>query len=134
LSLDLRFVDRVIKTTLIVTAILFPFLAFYIKMNFAVSVASGAVWGCLNLFLLRLIILNLITNEKRNLIFALTILFIKLPVLYGIGYLLMTIKYFSVGGLLWGFSGLLLIIILKVLGRMYLGMDNKGFTPEGSKV
>ena len=123
--MDLQFVDRVIKSTLILAAILFPFFALYISMNFALAVFLGASWGCLNLLALRIIVVSLLTPHKRNYTLGLIILFVKLPVLYGIGYLLISWNYLSIGGLLWGFSGILIVMVLKALGRMYLGMDNK---------
>lgn len=123
--MDLRFIDRVIKSTLILAAILFPFFAIYISMNFALAVLLGASWGCLNLLAIRFIVVSLLTPRRKNLSLGLIVLFVKLPVLYGIGYLLITWNYLPIGGLLWGFSGILIVMVLKVLGRLYLGLDNK---------
>ena len=123
--MDLRFIDRVIKSTLILAAILFPFFAIYISMNFALAVILGASWGCLNLLAIRFIVVSLLTPHRKNLSLGLIVLFVKLPVLYGIGYLLITWNYLPIGGLLWGFSGILIVMVLKVLGRLYLGLDNK---------
>lgn len=123
--MDLRFIDRVIKSTLILAAILFPFFALYISMDFALAVLLGAFWGCLNLLAIRIIVVSLLTPHKKNLTLGLIILSAKLPVLYGIGYLLITWDYLPIGGLLWGFSGILIVMVLKVLGRLYLGLDNK---------
>ena len=123
--MDLRFIDRVIKSTLILAAILFPFFAIYISMNFALAVILGASWGCLNLLAVRFIVVSLLTPHRKNLSLGLIVLFVKLPVLYGIGYLLITWNYLPIGGLLWGFSGILIVMVLKVLGRLYLGLDNK---------
>ncbi len=123
--MDLRFIDRVIKTTLILAAILFPFFAIYISMNFALAVLLGASWGCLNLLAIRFIVVSLLTPHRKNLALGLIVLFVKLPVLYGIGYLLITWNYLPIGGLLWGFSGILIVMVLKVLGRLYLGLDKK---------
>jgi len=127
---DLRFVDRVIKSTLILAAFLFPFFALYIGMNFALAVFLGAFWGCLNLLAIRIIVVSLLTPHQKSLTLGLIILFIKLPVLYGIGYLLITWNYLPISGLLWGFSGILIVTVLKALGRMYLGLDNKVKTNE----
>ncbi len=122
--MDLRFIDRVIKTTLILAAVLFPFFALYIRMNFALSVLFGAVWGSLNLWAIKMIVTSLMPGPTRNVLIGLIILLFKLPVLYFAGYLLVTWKYLSIGGLLWGFSGILIVAFLKVLGRLYLGLDN----------
>jgi hypothetical protein len=120
---DLKFIDRVIKTTLVTAALVFPFLAIYIEMNFALSVLFGAAWGALNLLGIKLIITSLLVPAKPNWVLGAIILFLKLPVLYLMGYLLVTWKYMSIGGLLWGFSGILIVSVLKVLSRMILGMD-----------
>ncbi len=122
--MDLKFVDRVIKTTLVLAAVFFPFFALYINMSFALSVLFGAVWGALNLLGIKLIITNLMPGPSKNLVVGLLVLFLKLPVLYVIGYFLVTWHYLSVFGLLWGFSGIFIVALLKVLGRMYLGLDD----------
>jgi hypothetical protein len=128
---DIKFVDRVIKTTLVLAAVLFPFFALYIRMSFALSVLFGAVWGSLNLWAIKMVVVSLSPGPKNSLIWGLIILFFKLPVLYFIGYLLVTWDYLYIGGLLWGFSGILIVALLKVLGRLYLGLDNP--KPEETK-
>ena len=130
--MDLQFVDRVIKTTLILAAFLFPFLIVYASMSFALSVLFGAAWGCLNLLAIRIIVVSLLTPHGKNRMLALIVLFIKLPVLYGAGYLLLTWDYLSAAGLVWGFSGILIVIVSKALGRAYLGLDGKVKTGEKS--
>ncbi len=123
--MDLKFIDRVIKTTLLSAALLFPFFAIYVRMNFALSVLFGAAWGTLNLLGIRLIITNLLVPQKPNWILGLIILFLKMPVLYFLGYLLLTWDYMSIGGLLWGFSGILIVAVLKALSRTILGLEKK---------
>ena len=138
--MDLRFIDRVIKATLLLAAILFPFFALYIKMNFALSVLFGAVWGSLNLLAIKIIITSLLPGPTKNTVLGFLVLFLKVPILYFVGYLLVTWDYLSVYGLLWGFSGIFIVALLKVLGRLYLGMDEikkapeSGPKPEGNRV
>jgi hypothetical protein len=129
---DLQFVDRVIRTTLILAAFLFPFLIVYAGVSFALGVLFGAVWGCLNLLAIRVIVVSLLTPHGRNRILAAVVLFVKIPVLYGAGYLLLTWDYLSAPGLVWGFSGILLVVVFKALGRAYLGLDGKVKTGEKS--
>ena len=93
--------------------------------SFGLSVLIGAVWGVLNLLAIKFVILSLVRPGKRNLKFGLLVLFLKIPVLYGIGYFLLTWDYLSVGGLLWGFSGILIVAVFKGLSRSILKMDNK---------
>ncbi len=131
-ELNLEFVDRVMKTTLILAAFLFPFLTVYGGTEFALSVLFGAVWGVLNLLAIKIVIVNLLRTGGKNLKLGLLVLFFKMPVLYGIGYFLVTWDYLSIVGLLWGFSGILIVSFLKAIGRSYLGLDNKVNT-EGTK-
>ncbi len=130
--MDLKFIDRVIKATLFLAAVLFPFLALYIKMNFALSVLFGAVWGALNLLGIKIIITSLLPREKRNLILGLLVLFLKLPVLYVAGYFLITWHYLSAYGLLWGFSGIFIVAFLKALSLYLLGLDGFRKMPESA--
>lgn len=130
--MDLRFVDRVIKSTLILAAFLFPFFILYFGMSVALSIFFGALWGCLNLLAIKIIVVSLLTPYGRNRVLALAIFFVKLPVLYGAGYLLLTWKYLSAVGLVCGFSGILVVIVFKALGRAYLGLDSEMKTGEKS--
>jgi hypothetical protein len=131
---DLKFIDRIIKATLILAVFLFPFFAFYIKMNFALAVLFGAVWGSLNLLAIKIIIVSLLPGPNRKLVLGLLVLFLKLPVLYAAGYFLVTWHYLSVYGLLWGFSGVFIVALLKVLSRSILGLNDFQKAPGGPKV
>jgi hypothetical protein len=103
-------------------------------MNFALSILFGAVWGSLNLLAIKIIITSLLPGPTKNTVFGLLVLFLKLPILYFIGYLLVRWDYLSIYGLLWGFSGIFIVALLKVLGRLYLGLDEFKKAPNnGSK-
>ncbi|MGH8015569.1 MAG: hypothetical protein ACREBV_05215, partial [Candidatus Zixiibacteriota bacterium] len=56
---------------------------------------------------------------------AIAITFIKFPLLYLGGYFLLKIPQFAPLNLMIGFSGLLAIIILKLMGRLFTGMDKE---------
>ena len=122
--MGLEFVNRVIKTTIIFTLFATPFLIVYAGFNFGISVVIGATWGILNLTAIKYVILSLVRPGKRQLGLGLLILFFKIPVLYGIGYFLLTWDYLSTGGLLWGFSGILIVSALKGVSRSILKLDN----------
>ena len=66
IDLDLAFVDRVIKTTLIAAFIASLFLIVYIDFGFALSVLIGAIWSVLNLFAIKLVITSMLIKEKKN--------------------------------------------------------------------
>lgn len=128
--MSLKLVDRIIKSTLIAAAVLFPFLALYVSMNFGLSVLFGAIWGTLNLLAIKFVITSLVTKQTRKPLIGAAVLIFKIPVLYGLGYLLVTWDYLSVGGLLWGFSGILITAFLTALSRAILGLDGKVNTGE----
>ena len=123
--MGLQFVDRIIKSTLIAAAVMFPFLALYFNMSFGLSILFGAVWSSLNLLAIRIIITSLVTKQSKRPTLGIIILIIKLPILYGIGYFLVTWDYLSVYGLLWGFSGIFIAALLNALSRSILGLDRK---------
>jgi hypothetical protein len=127
--LGLEFINRVIKTTVIFALFITPFLILYLGFSFGISVLIGAVWGVLNLLAIKFVIISLVKPGKRNLKFGLLVLFFKIPVLYGIGYFLLTWDSLSPGGLVWGFSGILIVSVLKGLSRSILKMD-KNLNPE----
>jgi len=93
-------------------------------LSFALSVLFGAVWGSLNLLAIKIIITSLLTPQKKNVGLGVAILFLKIPVLYGAGYFLLTWDYLSQAGLLWGFSGILITALLNALSRNILKLDN----------
>lgn len=119
-----KLIDRIIKSTLVAATVLFPFLALYMGLSFALSVLFGAVWGSLNLLAIKIIITSLLTPQKKNVGLGVAILFLKIPVLYGAGYFLLTWDYLSQAGLLWGFSGILITALLNALSRNILKLDN----------
>lgn len=131
--MGLEFVDRVIKTTIIAALFTTPFLILYVGLSFGISVLIGAIWGILNLVAIRYVIISLVRPGKKQLRLGLIILFFKIPVLYGIGYFLLTWDYLSAGGLLWGFSGILIVSVLKGASRSILKLDSK-LNPGESKI
>lgn len=123
--MGLEFIDRVIKTTLVFAVLAAPFLMLYFGISLGLSFLIGALWGVLNLFAIKYIILSLVKPGKRRKTMGLMVLLFKIPVLYGLGYFLLKWDYLSVGGLLWGFSGILIISTLKAISRSILNLDKK---------
>ena len=128
--MDTKFIDRIIKSTLAATAIFFPFLALYIGIDFALAVLFGAIWSCLNLWGIKIVVTSLISTGPRRLFLGLGVLFFKLPILYGAGYLLLRWQYLSVGGLLIGFSAIFVVALLKALSRSVLNLNKRVIAGE----
>jgi hypothetical protein len=123
--MTLDFVNRIIKTSLILAAVLFPFLAIYISMPFAIAYLLGCLWACLNLFAIKFLIVQLITPEPKNKVLLAIFMLVKFPVIYFLGYLLVIWSYPPIYGLVWGFSSILAVSVLKVLSRHLLQLDSK---------
>ena len=116
-------IDRTLRTTAIVLSVFFPFGVYYLGLYPSLAVLSGGVWGMLNFIFITFLVKVTIGPEGANLARASIIALIKFPLLYLTGYFLLKVPQFEPLYLLAGFSGLLLIIILKVMGRALLGMD-----------
>lgn len=123
--MSLDFINRIIRTSLVLAAVLFPFLAVYISIAFAIAYILSCIWACLNLFAIKFLIVRLITPEPKNKVLLAIFLLIKFPIIYFLGYLLVAWSYLPIYGLVWGFSSILAVSVLKVLSRQLLQLDSK---------
>lgn len=126
-------IDRTLRTTAIVLSVFFPFGVYYLGLYPSLAVLSGGVWGILNFIFISFLVKATIGPEGADLAKASFIALIKFPLLYLTGYFLLKVPFFDPLYLLAGFSGLLLIIILKVLGRVMLGMDKPEITDKSKE-
>ena len=118
--MGIEFIHRVIKTSLIVAALIFLFTAFYYRFDYASGVFVGCGWGCVNLFFLTNLITETTNLEGVNRKRVLLLVLLKFPLLYVSGYLLLRINYFPVTSLLVGFTLIFVVILLKALGRIVI--------------
>ncbi len=122
--MGLEFIGRTLRTFGLVLLIFLPFGFYYFGAYPTLAVLSGGVWGMLNLIFLTELIKAVIrpggTQIERAIVFGV----IKFPLLYLTAYALLKIPQFKAVWLLAGFSGILLIVLLKALGRILLGLDN----------
>lgn len=123
--MSLDFVDRIIKTSLVLAVILFPFLALYLHVAFGVAFVLGCIWGCLNLFAIRILVTQIITPKDKNILLIMALIFLKFPLIYFLGYLLVIWSYPPIFGLLWGFSSILIVTLLKTLSRHIMQLNAK---------
>jgi hypothetical protein len=123
--MSLDFINRIIKTSLIFVLIVFPFAAVYVGLAFGVSIVLGCLWACTNLFLIRYLVTGLLGEGPKKKYLILATIFIKFPLLYFLGYLMVKWSYLSVYGLLWGFSAIFVVTVLKVISRSLLKLDDK---------
>lgn len=117
-ALGLDFIRRVMITTGVVGTLAAFFIAVYYDWRFGLGLFIGCGWGITNLHLLRELICAAIAPvpaESRKIIFLAVL---KFPVLYGLGFLILTWGKLSVLSFLIGFILLFAVVVLKVLGRM----------------
>ena len=122
---DIGFIDRTIKTSGMVLLIAFVFGMYFYGFWRGLAFFSGGVWGVINkMFLKDLIQETFTAGEINTSAVALTAL-IKFPLLFVAGYFLVTVEMFDIKILVAGFSLILAVMLLKALGRLLLGLDNK---------
>ena len=132
-STGFELIDRTLRTTAIVLSVFFPFGVYYLGLYPSLAVLSGGVWGIFNFIFITFLVKVMLASEGTNLARAAIIAFIKFPLLYLTGYFLLKVPQFDPLYLLAGFSGLLLIIILKVLGRALLGLDKPTLSDKNNE-
>lgn len=133
--MGLEFITRIIKTTAVVSLVVSLCISYYFDWKIGLGFLVGAAWSLVNLFFIRSLIKEVVSpNEARKSITAVLAL-LKFPLLYVAGYFIVVSEFFSVYALLSGFSLLFAVIVLKVLGRLILGLDVPGVRnkqPEGT--
>ena len=122
-SMDLAFLARVRRTSLIVAAVAAIPVATYWGLWMGAAWLAGVVWSLVNLLFIGEVVKNVITAEDRNSLKILAAATIKFPVLYAIGFFLLWNGKLPAAGLVAGFSWPFAVMILKAIGRAYLRLD-----------
>ena len=122
--MGLDFISRTVRTFALVLLIFVPFGLYYFGLYATLAVMSGGVWGVLNLLFITALVQSAIRPEGADWKKVLGLGLIKFPLLYGAGFGLLMVRQFNPIYLLSGFGGVMLIIVLKVLGRLLLGLDS----------
>ena len=125
--MGLEFITRIIRTTAVLALIVALYLTMYYSGRVALGFLIGVAWSLTNLYFIKGMVTELITPNETRKDVAVVLGFIKFPVLYVGGYLIVASGYFSIYSLLAGFSLIFPITLLKVLGRVILRMEVFGF-------
>jgi len=128
------FIARTLKTTCLVLLIFFPFGIYYLGFFSSLAILSGGIWGILNLILISMLVRFTLHPDGPDAGRAIAAAFVKFPLLYIGGYFLLKVPQFEPLYLMIGFSSILGVIILKLLGRLATGMDSEtseNHRPEG---
>jgi F-type H+-transporting ATPase subunit a len=120
--MEFEFFQKAIKGSLVLTLILF--LAIYIgldQQSSAYAVLLGGLWSCLNVFLIKIVLQNILTVEKaKSPLKILGSLIIKFPLLYVAGYFMIT--FFDLPALyfLLGFSLIFMVLLVNSIKETFL--------------
>ena len=126
-----EFISRTLRSAAIVLLIFAPFGLYYMGVWPTLAVISGGVWGILNLFFIMRLIRVTIRPEGVMPLPALGLALFKFPLMFVAGYFMLKVERFDPIYLVAGFTGILAILILRVLGRSLVESNN---LPEDSKV
>src|SRR3989304_5435765 len=107
--MDNDFIKRSIRASVIVTMILAPFTFYYLGIQTGWGFVAGAAWNIINVYLLSQVVVNLITPHPSNKKLVAVAGILKFPVLYGIGFVILSYTNPSVYGIMAGFSLILSI-------------------------
>jgi hypothetical protein len=130
--MGIEFINRVIKTSLVVSVIIFVCVTFYYDFKFGSGILVGTGWSCLNLYFLANLIKEALNPQKPKKTKVTLIILVKFPLLYLLGYLILRLNYFPVLSLLSGFTLIFLVIFLKALGRWVLSLSSENRSALGS--
>lgn len=122
--MGIEFIHRVIKTSLVVAVLCFLFVTVYYNFKFGAGILAGSVWGCLNLWFLTQLVVEIFSpgkEVKKGKVIVIAV--VKFPLLYATGYFLLKINYFPPISLVSGFTLIFLVMFLKAMGRWVLSLD-----------
>jgi hypothetical protein len=122
-TMDHDLLRRVRKTSIIIGLPLAIIITTYWGISAGGGWAAGMAWSIVNLYFIGSLVKKVVTTEKRQTAGIVVTVFIKFPVLYAAGFLLLWNGYLSVAGLVAGFTWPFLVLLMKGLGRYYLKLD-----------
>ncbi|MFC1475148.1 hypothetical protein ACFLQG_00735 [Candidatus Zixiibacteriota bacterium] len=132
-NFDPDFIIRTLKTSGIVLLISFVFGFYYFGFYPTLAFFSGGIWGMINLILIMRLVKAALRPEGADLATVILTGLVKFPLLYASGYFLLNVEQFDVKFIVYGFTLVMIIMVLKAIGRLMLGMDtHKNNTAQGA--
>lgn len=111
-------VDRSIRTSLIATAVVFPFAAVYLGSLSAIGFLAASLWSTANVWVISIVVGEYLGGRRWSRLAVM--LCVKFPVLYGLGLWGVSQRVVPVVSVLVGFHMIFLVLILKILSRWLL--------------
>lgn len=122
--MGIEFIMRTLKTAGALSLLVLIFGTSYYGFYPSLSVFTGMIWGMVNLYFLSLLVRSTLKPDGVEMKTALVLLLIKFPLLYITGYLMVTSDFFKPILLLVGFTMVLVVMVLKAVGRTILNLDS----------
>lgn len=129
-SFNLDFLDRTLRSTGIVLLIFLPFGLYYFGIFQSIAIFSGGVWGMINFIFISAIVRAYVRDGKPDKFKSISLALVKFPLLYASGYFLLKVDQFEPLYLLIGFTSLMLVMVLKALGRTFMALDDDSETGD----
>lgn len=123
--MGLEFISRTLRTTAVLLLLFLPFGLYYLGTYNALSVFTGGVWSVLNLMFLSGLVRAAIRPGGADKAKVISLALFKFPLLYLTGYFIVKISQFQPLYLLAGFSLLLVVVILKAIGRAMFHVNDQ---------
>jgi len=105
--LKLKVVDQSLKATFLLAVIIFLVFLNDGQFYFGLGIFCGAAWGGVNLLLIKQLLEKILLASANNSWKSYFLLGVKFPILYFIGYELLSFEHFSAYALMSGFTLLL---------------------------
>lgn len=144
--MELKFITQVIKITSALSLVSLLAVTLFLGYMDGLAFFAGAVWGCINLILIKNLVQKVLPFDSKNAFKILLILGVKFPLLYLVGALLLTVAHLPPISLMAGFSLVFAVIFLNFIrcfmqkkiavflfaltsvGSLHASLENK--TPE----
>ncbi len=122
-------VDRTIRSSLVATAVLFPFVFIHIDVSWAIGFALASFWSCANVWVISVVVQEYF-GARRVPRLAL-LLGVKFPLLYGLGLWGLSQRAAPSSSILVGFHIIFVVLILKVLSQRFFCSGEDASLLEG---
>lgn len=117
--MDISFIYSSLKLSFWLTLILSLFFSYFLGAHFTLGLLSGSLWNIANMFLF-IGLTKAFVSACRSKVKIVFLIIAKFGILYGIGFLIVSSKKFSLYGIFSGFSILFAVFSLKALAKALL--------------
>ncbi len=130
LEMENKLISSIMMLSVILAFSLFILVGFYTSFFEALGILTGTAWGCINIYFLKKLLEELLKIGSRNGLKFYTMIGIKFPLLYLMGYGILKWNLFPLLTLVLGFSLIFIAIFLIGLTTLFTRQENIGSKPS----